>query len=170
MSTQRSAHPSRARKLASAFIAGVGSLALAALIVITMTGVTWRYVLNNPIFGIEDLASLSLAVLVAAGVALAALDRAHIAVDIFSVWLDRGVLGRSLTSLSAALTATICIVAIFALHKKAACGVPCGEFTSNLSIPHSPFYYGFAAAFGVFALVELREIAGLLRGKPSSDE
>jgi len=143
-------------KLTSAIVVGVGSLALAALIVITMTGVTWRYVLRDPIFGIEDLASLSLAVLVAAGVALAAIERTHIAVDLFSRWLDRGPVGRALTALAAAMTSAIALVAIAALHLKAACGVPCGEFTSNLSIPHSPFYYGFAIAFALFAIAEAR--------------
>lgn len=147
-------HP--AVKLTSAIVAGVGAVALATLIVITMTGVTWRYVLRDPIFGIEDLASLSLAVLVAAGVALAAIDRAHIAVDLLSAWLDRGPIGRGLTALAAGMTSAICLVAIFALHLKAACGVPCGEFTSNLSIPHAPFYYGFAIAFAVFAFAEAR--------------
>ena len=159
--------PNGLRKLASAIVAGVGALALTALIVITMTGVTWRYVLRDPIFGIEDLASLSLAVVVAAGVALAALDRAHIAVDLFSIWLDRGPIGRVLTALAAGMTCAICLVAIFAVHLKAACGVPCGEFTSNLSIAHAPFYYGFALAFAIFALTAARAALMALLRKPT---
>ena len=159
-----SAQP-KVSKLTSALAAGVGAVALGALITITMVGVVWRYVLRDPIFGLEDLASLSLAVVVAAGVAFAAVERAHIAVDNFSVWLNRGIIGRALTALAAGLTSGICVVAILALHLKAQCGVPCGEFTSNLSIPHAPFYIGFAVAFAIFCFAEAQVILRTLLQK-----
>ncbi len=129
-----------------------GGLALFLLMAVTVISVFWRYVLRDPIFGIEDLSITSLAVLVAAGVGYGAVYGAHISVNVIA-----DVFGRSTTRVTDAIAriagVAICAYATWGLVKKGTCGLPCGAITQNLSILHEPFYYSLAAAMALYAAV-----------------
>jgi TRAP-type C4-dicarboxylate transport system permease small subunit len=137
--------------LAGLFAIG-GGIAIVALVGITMVGVFWRYVLNKPIFGIEDVSTMALTIVVAASVAYGAHHRAHVSVNIITM-----VAGRRFTRitdlLSRGLGVAMLAVATYALVKKGGCGLPCGAITNNLSIVHTPFYYVLALAIGSYALL-----------------
>jgi len=139
----------------------LGGLGLFLLMGITVVSVFWRYALRDPIFGIEDLSTMSLAVIVAAGVAYGAVHGAHICVHIIA-----SVFGRKVTRFTDAFARaagfSICAFAAWGLVKKGLCGLPCGLLTQNLNIPHEPFFYVLAASMAVYAALLLnRLIVGL---------
>lgn len=139
---------------AADLLAVVGGLALFSLMAVTVVSVFWRYVLRDPIFGIEDLSVTSLAIIVAAGVGFGAVYGAHISVHVIG-----NVFGRKVTRITDAFSRSagivICAYAAWGLVKKGGCGLPCGAITQNLNILHTPFYYALAAAMGLYALVLL---------------
>lgn len=147
----------------------IGVLALTVLTLTTVVSVAWRYFLDDPIFGVEDVSSISLAVFVAAAVATAAWERSHIAVDLVT-----NMMSPPLQRLAAFIAALVGLgtvgLACYALISKGSCGQACGQFTANLSIPHMPFYFFFAAAFAFYALLLALDLIGALRPAGPSDE
>lgn len=143
-------------------LAGLGATATVALVGVTFVGVTWRYGLGQPIYGIDDIAKMALVVIVACSLAYGAQRGAHVYVDV----LDR-LWGRRATRIADVLAriignATVSFTA-WALAAKGSCGSLCGNTTSDLSIPHMPFYMLLAGGFGLYGLVLLHElVAGLV--------
>jgi TRAP-type C4-dicarboxylate transport system permease small subunit len=135
-------------------LAVFGGISIVALMVITMVGVFWRYVLNNPIFGIEDVSTMALTVVVAASVAYGAHHQSHVSVNIITMVAGRRVT-RFTDVLARGLGFAMLSVATYALFKKGGCGLPCGAITNNLSIVHTPYYYVLALAIGSYALLLL---------------
>ena len=133
-------------------LAFVASFALVALVVVTIISVFWRYVLRDPIFGIEDLSTMLLAVVVAGAIAAGGLRGSHINVDLISF-----IASKRFTRFSDALVqflgAAISGFAAYALLVKGSCGTACGNFTPNLEIIHQPFYYLLALAIGVYSIM-----------------
>ncbi|MFV2002800.1 MAG: TRAP transporter small permease, partial [Paracoccaceae bacterium] len=127
------------------------------LMLITMVGVFWRYVLNDPIFGIEDVSTMTLTVVVAASVAYGAHHRSHVSVNIITM-----IAGRNFTRISDLIVRILGVamlgVASYALFFKGACGLPCGALTNNLSIVHTPFYYVLGVALGSYAALMLVQL------------
>lgn len=128
----------------------VGSIALLLLMAATVLSVFWRYVLRDPIFGVEDLSTMLLTIIVAASVAYGAIHSTHVSVNIIG-----GMCGRKITRFTNALArlAGLAITgyAAIALFKKGSCGLPCGAITPNLSILHTPFYYTLGVAMAIYA-------------------
>ena len=144
-------------------LAILGSIGVAALLVVTVIAVFWRYVLRNPIFGIGDLSVLLLSVVAAGAVAYGTGTGAHVSVDVI-----KRVAGRTVTrwtdALMRGLAASICTLASFALFDRA-CGIEKACITENLSVEHHPFYYVLGVAMAVMALhYALQCIIGLLHG------
>lgn len=137
------------RGIASVF-AVLGGLGLFFLMGVTVVSVFWRYALRDPIFGIEDLSAMTLAVVVAAGVAYGAVHGAHICVNILA-----GFAGRKVTRFTDVIVRLLaglaCGYAANALAKKGSCGLPCGAITQNLQLQHMPFYYLLSAAMALVA-------------------
>lgn len=130
-------------------LAIAGSLSAAALALVTIIAVFWRYLLKNPIFGIEDFSVLLLTIVAAAAVAYGTGKSAHVSVDVI-----RHVVGPSVTrwtdALMRLLAAIICALASFALIDRA-CGIEKACITENLSVEHAPFYYILSLAMAVMA-------------------
>ena len=58
----------------------------------------------------------------------------------------------------------------YALVRKGACGVHCGDFTANLALPHLPFYMVLATAMAVYAAVLAAELViGLIHFRAERD-
>ena len=135
----------------------LGGIALFTLAAVTIVSVFFRYVLRDPIFGIEDVSTMSMTIVVAASVTWAAANKGHVSVNVLPM-----VMGRNLsrfTDLAARLVGfAILCVASYGLAVKGSCGLPCGAITSNLSIPHPPFYFILSAAMGFTALWVLMQI------------
>ncbi|WP_282027030.1 TRAP transporter small permease [Limimaricola cinnabarinus] len=144
------------RNLAGLF-AVIGGVGLFVLMGITVVSVFWRYALRDPIFGIGDLSSMSLVVVVAAGVAYGAVHGVHISVDLLSAFAGRRI-KRVTDLLVRALSVLVCGFAAWALIVKGGCGLPCGAVTQNLNIVHTQFYYLLAAALALTAAYLLYQL------------
>jgi len=139
-----------------------GSLGIIALLGITATAVIWRYGFNAPIYGIEDLSTVTLSIVAAGAVAYGARRDAHVSIDII-----KGLVGPRLLWVTDAvmrtLTAGIAFLAAYALVVKA-CGISRGCITANLGIEHRPFYYVLATALAFIGLhMTLQLLIGLVR-------
>ncbi|MEM5581937.1 MULTISPECIES: TRAP transporter small permease subunit [unclassified Roseibium] len=134
--------------------AAVGGAALFVLALVTIVSVFWRYVLRDPIFGIEDISTMALSVAVAGAVAYGAHKGAHVSVNVIAMIAGRRVT-RVTDAAARVLNTGILGLAAYALFKKGSCGIACGAMTSNLGLLHQPFYYGLVAAMAFYALVQV---------------
>lgn len=127
------------------------------LVGLTVVSVIWRYLLNDPIFGVTDISRMSLAVIVMGALAYGGRLGAFVHVDILAV-----VGGRKLTRYTD-IVVRLCSIAIlslvtYSLREEARCGFECGEFTDNLEIVHTPFYWLLAVAMGTYVLMLVCEL------------
>jgi len=155
------------RRTADLF-AVAGGLGLLVLLVVTVISVFWRYVLRDPIFGTQDITTMSLTVVVAAGVAYGAVHGAHISVHIIGNFFGRGVT-RLTDAIVRIAGAGICGFAAWGLVMKGLCGLPCGAITQNLNVPHAPFYYILAAAMSFFGALLLAQLIVGIAHWPGED-
>ncbi len=127
-----------------------GAVGIVMLLGVTVVAVFWRYMLNAPIFGIEDLSIVTLSVVSAGSVAYGGRKGAHVSINLLSY-----VAGRHVTRVTDAVmrfaVAAISLLAAYALVTKA-CGLEKACITSNLAIEHRPFFFVLAAAMGLYGL------------------
>ena len=114
----------------------VGSIGIAALMVITLVAVLWRYGFNNPIFGIGDLSVLTLSIVAAASVIFGARNNSHVSIDVISRFFGKRVT-RWTDAIMRILAVAILAAATYALVTKA-CGFEKACITGNLSVQHRP--------------------------------
>ena len=150
-------------------LAVIGGFAVIALVIVTVVAVVWRYVLNDPIFGIDDVSTMMLIVAVAGAMAYGGRTGAHVKVDIIS-----NVVGRKVTRFTDIIVRVggfvIIALTTYALVESAMCGYACGNFTPNLTISHFPFYILLAIAMGVYAIILILElISGLAHFSDARD-
>ncbi len=144
-------------RIIARLFAVLGGFALFALAAVTIVSVFFRYILRDPIFGIEDISTMTMTLVVAASIIWAALNNGHVSVNVLPMVLGRR--ASRVTDLAGRLVSfAILAVAAYALADKGSCGLPCGAITSNLSIPHPPFYFVLSAAMGFTAFWVLLQI------------
>lgn len=133
----------------SSGVAIVGAIGVVTLMVITLVAVFWRYIVNDPIFGISDLSVLTLSVVAATSVCFGARHNAHVSVNVIKYFA-----GRKITRVTDIVMRTLAcgmlLLASFALVDKA-CGFEKACLTDNLSIEHRPFFYVLAIAMLLYA-------------------
>ena len=143
-------------------LGAVGAVATVVLVGVTFVTVVWRYVLGQPIYGIDDIAKMTLVATVACSMAYGARRHAHVQVDILA---KMG--GRKVTRFTDVVARLIGIATLAftakAVAVKGSCGLLCGNQTSDLTIPHMPFYMLLAAGFALYALVLVLELLAGLR-------
>ena len=110
----------------------LGAVGVCLLMVNILVAVFWRYALNDPIFGIDDVSVMVLAVFAGCAVAYGARNNSHVSVDIITNFF-----GRSATRYTDAVMRILALgitgLAAFALWTKA-CGFEEACITENLSI------------------------------------
>ncbi len=137
-----------------------GSVGIVVLLGVTVVAVFWRYGLNAPIFGIEDVSIVTLTVVAAGSVAYGGRKGAHVSINLLTyVW------GRKVTRVTDAVmrlaVAGVSLLSAYALVTKA-CGLEKACITSNLAIEHRVFFYVLAAAMGLYGLnMALHLVIGL---------
>lgn len=140
----------------AALFAVVSACGIVVLLGVTVVAVFWRYALNAPIFGIEDLSIVTLTVVAAGSVAYGGRKGAHVSINLL-----QHVSTRRFTRISDAVmriaAASISLLAAYALVVKA-CGFEKACITSNLSIEHRPFYFVLAAALGLYGINTLVQL------------
>lgn len=154
-------------RLAQLF-AFAGSAGIIVLLGVTVVAVFWRYMLNTPIFGIEDISIVTLTVVAAGSVAYGCREGSHVSINLLSRFLGRR--GTRVTDTVMRLgVAAVAFLAAYALMAKS-CGIEKACITSNLSIEHRPFFYVLAAAmafYGMQATVHL--LSGLVHWNDARD-
>lgn len=136
-------------RLAGLF-AFAGAAGIMVLLAVTVIAVLWRYALNSPIFGIEDISIVTLTVVAAAAVSFGAGKNAHISINIISNFFGRRVT-RVTDVVMRSLTAGVSLLAAYAMFVTA-CGFEKACITSNLSLEHRPFYYVLGVAMALYGL------------------
>ena len=141
----------------AAGFAVAGGVALAVLLGITVAEVFWRYVLNDSLLWIEDVSTMSLAVVAAAAVAYGAREGSHVCVNLLA-----RLAGRRVTRITDAIARLLGVgatgAAAYALFVHGSCGLPCGDVTGSVSIPHLPFYYALGASLAAYGLLLLSQL------------
>lgn len=134
----------------------IGALGIIALMLITVVAVFWRYIVNDPIFGISDISVLTLSVVAAASVFYGARHNAHVSVNVIKYFF-----GRKATRITDIVMRVLALfilgLASYALFVKA-CGFDEACITDNLSIEHLPFFYALSAAMLLTALYTLWQL------------
>ena len=130
----------------------VGGIALFALLGITVAEVFWRYVLNDSLLWIEDVSTMSLALVVSGAIAHGAREGSHVSVNLIARFTGRRVT-RITDAVARLLAVGAATMAAYALFAHGSCGLPCGAVTGSVSIPHAPFYYVLGGSLAVYGLL-----------------
>ena len=149
------------RRLPGAAFEVAGGAALLLLMGITVVEVVARHVYGVSLLGAEDIATMSLTVLVAGAVVCAAIEDRHVSVDLIGRFAG-GRVTRATEFVAKVLGVAATAAAALALFAKGGCGLECGEITGSRSIVHTPFYYALGLSMTTYSLVLLsRLIRGL---------
>ena len=154
---------------AANWLAVLGAVAVVLLVGLTVIAVIFRYVLNDPIFGVDDLSQVALSLVVAGSIAYGGRIGAHVQVDVLNM-----IGGRMVTRYTDIPVRVIGVFVVgltaYALVRQGACGMRCGHFTANLAIAHLPFYMVLAVAMAVYAAVLAMELViGLIHFRADRD-
>ncbi len=148
-------------------IAYAGGLVLAGLVALIIYEVFMRYFFGRPFRGGYEITELAMSLIVAAGLPYCAITRGHVAVDIFSSFLDRpGV--RWLTAAIQFLGAALLALLSWEVFAKALSSVRFGDVSNMMQIPKAPFMFAISVSFGLFALVVLLEALRTASGTRSA--
>lgn len=146
--------------------AAIGGVAIVCLMGINIVAIFSRYILNDPIFGIEDLLAVNLTVFVAAAIAYGGLNQANISINVIK-FFTKGAKLRFTDFVAQVLELLVVGCVTYSLLSVGSCGFACGAVTSNLAIVHTPFYYLLAVAMGFYWLVILVNMLNGLTGRAS---
>ena len=144
--------PGVLRRIPVAAFAVAGGVALLLLMGVTVADVIARHVYGVSLLGAEDLATMSLTLLVSGAVVCAASEDRHVSVDLIGRF-GGGRLTRASDLVAKVLGVAATAVAALALFAKGGCGLECGEVTGSLAIAHTPFYYALGLAMATFSLI-----------------
>lgn len=141
----------------STLLAVIGGLATVALVGVTVVAVFYRYILNDPIFGVDDILTMLLIVCVAGSICYGSRVGANVHVDVLGMVGGRRVT-RYTDIVVRLLGAGIVGLTAYALYEQSLCGAMCGYFTPNLAISQQPFYWVMVAGMATYAAVLVLEL------------
>ena len=133
-----------------------GGLILFALMVVTITDVVFRYALNAPIFGSQDVSVILLVLVVAFSIAYGGRTGAHVSVEVFTR-LFNPLIDRIASVFVRVIGAVVMILATWQLYLAGAVATDLAEGTQLLAIPFEPFYYALCVGIGLYAAVLVME-------------
>jgi len=122
------------------------------LVLVTVTDVVMRYVFNKPLASAWEFTEFSMALIVFLGIAYCGWTGGHIAVDVFSRWLDRPSL-RYLPAILSFIGAAL--FALIAYRATLETITTFDQVSNMLRWPFYPFRFTVAACSAIFALVLL---------------
>ena len=122
--------------------ATIGALGLLVEVAVILTDVTGR-AFGNPLYGSQDMITMTMVILVFGGIAMCDRDGGHIAVDIFEprypAWLN-----RYIDIFAATLGAVIFVFIAWAILESAKLSVMLNLSTNLLRLPKAWFQWGLA--------------------------
>ena len=140
----------------------VGGLVLLAVMLLVSTTVFFRYVLNQPILGDQELVEMGMPLVVMAAMPYAALKGAHIRVDV----LDRsiGAAGRFWGDVfSRSVSFFVLALLVRKTFAKALDAHEYDDVTNMIEIPVWIAYGAITVGMGLFALVLAAQLIGQFR-------
>ena len=150
-------------------VAHLGGLVLFVIMLLVSTTGFYRYVLNQPILGDQELVEIGMSLVVMMAMPFAALKGAHIRVDI----LDEAI-GKAGCFLGDVFTRTVSCFVLFLLIRKTWDKTwdahKYGDVTNMIEIPVWIAYGAITAGMGLFALVLAVQLIDQLRGGISGHE
>jgi TRAP-type C4-dicarboxylate transport system permease small subunit len=146
-------------------LAYAGGLVLAGLAVLITYEICARYFFGRPFRGGFEMTELAMSLIVACGLPYTAIRREHVAVDIFSRFLDRPSL-RWLNFAVHALGAVVMGLIAWESFGYALKGFGYGDMTNMMRIPKYPFQFAVAISAALFTVVLVIDALKALRGPP----
>lgn len=131
-----------------------GRIFTSAMLVITVADILSRNTFNLPIPGVVDMVEFSLAITIFAGIAVATLRGAHLAVDLLEVLLPERVL-RLLEDVNGLLGFASFSVLAWLSYARFADAIDWGDKTVDLGIPLGWFWLSPVIGFSCAALFSL---------------
>lgn len=148
---------------APALLAIGAGLCLISMVVVVMLGVVLRYVVGNPLLGVNEIVQLIAVALAMLALPYCTASDAHVRVDLFDRFLGRW--GRLFGDL---LSRSLSVTALFFLcwqaWDKAADAIEFGDVTNMLSLPLWPIYGAIVLGMALCALVYAMQIMALILG------
>lgn len=138
---------------------GFGSGVLAVLMVFTFVDVALRYFFSSPIKGDYEISSFMMVLVIPSGLALTALQKKHIRVDVFTQFLPKRV-QAGLSSFAYLLTLGFIGFMIWQTGKYASLLIESGQQTTSIPVSEYPFVIILTIYLIVFALVVFRDLIG----------
>jgi TRAP-type C4-dicarboxylate transport system permease small subunit len=149
-------------RLTRALALYLGGLILFILMGMTVLDVVFRYVLNAPIGGSQDISIVLLVVIVACSIAYGARTGAHVSVDLFG-HLFGPTFARVSDILVRIFAAGVTAVWSWQLFRSGRVATQLEEGTLLLAIPFEPFYQVLAIGVWLYAIVLVLESMMLMR-------
>jgi TRAP-type C4-dicarboxylate transport system permease small subunit len=137
-------------------IYGFGSGILGVLMVFTFVTVALRYFFNSPIKGDVDLSSYMMVLVIPSGLALTALRKKHIRVDVLTQLLPRRV-QQGLSIFAHLLSLALISLMVWQTVESGLSYLSSGTRPTLTAIPYYPFVFICAIYLFVFGLVILRD-------------
>lgn len=147
-------------------LALVSGAVLVLLMLFTVVDVFLRYVFNAPLRSVFEFTEFAMALIVFLAMAYTGWTGGHIAVDVFTKWLDRPGL-RFLPSLLAFVGSAL--FALIAYRATLETVDTLGQVSNMLRWPHYPFRFAVAFGSAMFALVLFIQSVQALRQRPAED-
>ncbi len=141
---------------------GIGSGILAVLMVFTFVDVALRYFLKTPIKGDYELSSYMMALVIPSGLALTALRKKHIRVDVFTQFLPKRV-QSGLSTFAYLITLGFVGFMVWQTAKYASLLIDSMQKATTIPIPDFPFVIVLTIYLIMFALVILRDLISYAR-------
>jgi len=143
-------------------VAIAGGLILLVVMLLVSTTVFFRYVLNQPILGDQELVEMGMPLVVMAAMPWAALKGAHIRVDV----LDRAIGERGRFWGDVFARTVSCVVLLLLVQKTSAKALDAHKYndvTNMIEIPVWITYGAISVGMGLFAVVLAAQLIGQFR-------
>ena len=144
------------------WVAYMGGLVLFAIMLFVTASVLFRYLLNQPILGDQELVEIGMSLVVMMAMPFAALQNAHIRVDVLDGALGpRGRFGGDI--LARCVSCYVLLLLIQKTYGKAVDARKYGDVTNMIELPIWVAYAAITAGMGLFALVLAGQLCNQLR-------
>lgn len=141
-----------------------GGLILIALMTLTVSEVTLRYVFNSPIEGGKDISQILLQGVFALSIGYSARSGGQVAVELFG-----DIIGKGFTRWTAVVIKTMAAVMlailVWRMVESGFSAAELGEASQLLLLPLGPLYHLIAAGTALYVIVLVAEIAMLATGR-----
>ena len=140
----------------------LGGLVLFAIMLLVTTSVLFRYVLNEPILGDQELVEIGMSLVVMMAMPFSALKNSHIRVDVLDGAIGPwGRFGGDV--LARCVSSCVLLLLIQKTYGKALDARKYGDVTNMIELPVWVAYAAITGGMGLFALVLVGQLCNQLR-------